>query len=167
LETRELLIACLDPQPGESILDAGCGMGASTARLAAAGADVLGIDVLPALLEQARFAHPGCRFLHADLLHFKPREPFDAILAHAVLHWIQPAVEAARRLHACLKPGGRLAASLGGVTEAARNVDGYYQPTAREYEKVLKKAGFSEIEVELIWPELNGGTLIATARRLR
>jgi len=165
LETLDLLIAILEPKPGERVLDAGCGMGASTARVAATGAGALGIDILPALLEQAQYAYPNCRFAEQDLLTFAPTEGFDAILAHAVLHWVNPPAEAARRLFECLKPGGRLAASLGGVNEAARSAEGYYQPAAKEYAKVLKKAGFDAVEVELMWPERNGGTLIASARR--
>lgn len=165
METLDLLIACLDPQPGERILDAGCGMGAATARLAALGADPTGIDILPAVLEQARFAHPHCRFLEADLLTFQPPQPFDALLAHALLHWVHPPPAAARQLFACLAPGGRLAASLGGASETARQLEQYYFPKPKEYRKLLEKAGFQNVEVDLIWPEHNQGTLIATARR--
>ncbi len=140
-------------------------MGSSTARLAAAGARVTGIDVLPALLEQARFAHPGCEFVEADLLHYRPAEPFDAVLAHAALHWIHPPHEAAGRVFDLLKPGGRFAASLGGAAESARELEAFFRPAPGEYAELLGRAGFAEVEVELLWPEVNGGTLIASARR--
>ncbi len=140
-------------------------MGGSTARLARAGARVTGIDVLPALLEQARFAHPGCEFVEADLLDYRPAEPFDAVLAHATLHWVHPPREAAERVFDCLKPGGRFAASLGGAVESARELEAYFRPAPGEYTKLLGRVGFAEVEVELLRPEVNGGTLIASARR--
>lgn len=156
------MIALLAPQPGERILDAGCGVGAGAARLAAAGARVTGIDPLGALLEQARFAHPGCEFVEAELLVYQPSAPFDAVLAHAALHWIRPPEQAALKLFECLRPGGRLAASLGGANESARQLEAYYQPLAGEYAKVLKEAGFADIAVQTVDP---GDTLIACARR--
>jgi trans-aconitate methyltransferase len=165
LDTLSLLLDILEPQPGESILDLGCGMGASTARLAAAGALPTGIDLLPALLEQARLAHPHCSFVEADFLAWNPPAPFDAILAHASLHWIHPPKDAAWRLFHFLRPGGRFAASLGGAADAARELDAYYCPSPQDYGKILKKTGFNDIEIELFRPEINGGTLIVAARR--
>ena len=45
----------LDPQPGELILDVGCGDGALTAKIAAAGARVIGVDCLSGeMVEAAR-----------------------------------------------------------------------------------------------------------------
>ena len=37
----------LSPQPGERILDVGCGDGAATAEIKARGADVVGVDASP------------------------------------------------------------------------------------------------------------------------
>lgn len=165
METLDRLIELLDPQPGERILDAGCGMGGGAARLAAAGARVTGIDILGVLLEQARFAHPECEFIEADLLDYEPAAAYDAVLAHATLHWIQPPRKAAGKLFGCLRPGGRLAVSLGGAAESARQLEGYYCPEPEEYRKVLKKAGFCEIGIEEGPPGPAGRTLMITARR--
>ena len=41
-------------EPGERILDLGCGDGALTEQLAAAGADVLGVDASEDFIENAR-----------------------------------------------------------------------------------------------------------------
>lgn len=165
METLDRLIALLAPQPGERVLDVGCGLGAGAARLASMGAHVTGIDILGVLLEQARFAHPECEFNEADLLHYRPAAPYDAVLAHAALHWIHPPPQAARRLFDCLRPGGRLAASLGGAAESARRLEAYYCPPSEEYEKVLKKAGLREISIETGPDGPAGRTLIVTARR--
>lgn len=42
--------------------DVGCGPGHVTAFLAAQGANVVGLDLSPAMIEQARARHPACRF---------------------------------------------------------------------------------------------------------
>jgi SAM-dependent methyltransferase len=44
----------LDPQPGKRFLDLACGTGAVAELAAAAGADVVGIDLAPGLIEQAK-----------------------------------------------------------------------------------------------------------------
>jgi SAM-dependent methyltransferase len=104
-----------------SILDLGCGNGELARRLAGRGhtGAYLGLDSSPALLEEAaRRLPPGFpgRFRLADLAQAEwsaclPPEPFDFILAFAVLHHL-PGAALRRRLlgqvRACLAPGGQL-----------------------------------------------------------
>lgn len=49
------------------VVDVGCGPGRVTAYLDAAGAEVTGLDVAPAMVERARRAHPDLRFDVGDL----------------------------------------------------------------------------------------------------
>lgn len=58
-------LALLDARPGQLVLDAGCGRGDTTARLAAAGCRALGVDIQPAQIDQARRRF-GARFAVAD-----------------------------------------------------------------------------------------------------
>ena len=51
------LLSWLGPGPGMRVLDVGCGDGALPARIADAGAEVVGIDISPSLLEAARGRH--------------------------------------------------------------------------------------------------------------
>ncbi len=147
-ETAEqVLIEMLAPQPGERVLDAGCGLGRWTAVLAATGARVTGIDIQAPLLEQARLACPEAELHEIDLLTWRPTEPFDAIYAFATLHWIHPPPAAARALCEMLKPGGRLGAAFGGLSEAACELESCYQPEADEYARVLGRAGFAILEI--------------------
>ncbi|AXE84017.1 class I SAM-dependent methyltransferase [Streptomyces sp. Go-475] len=69
-------LALLDARPGQLVLDAGCGRGATTARLGAAGCRALGVDVQPAQIDQARRRFggvPGVRFAVADATALPPR----------------------------------------------------------------------------------------------
>ena len=50
----------------------------------------------------------------ADLLELAVAEPVDAILSTATFHWILDHDALFRRLHAVLRPGGRLVAQCGG-----------------------------------------------------
>jgi len=60
----EEVFALLNPQCGERILDIGCGTGHLTKLIAEAGAEVVGIDSAPAMIEAARAAYP-------DISHLK------------------------------------------------------------------------------------------------
>jgi trans-aconitate methyltransferase len=153
---EQILIEMLALQPGERVLDAGCGLGRWSARLAATGVRVTGVDVHAPLLEQARIACPQAEFHTADLLTWTPAEPFDAIYAFATLHWVHPTEAAAHALHGMLRPGGRLAAAFGGLSATARELQGCYQPQPGEYESILRAAGFAILEMRrtrshLLW----------------
>lgn len=166
----ETILGWLDPRPGEHILDLGCGTGDLTARLVASGATVVGIDADTAMA--ARFAErlPGVDVLVLDAQQPWPTdppldEPFDAIFSNAALHWMPAAEAVASSMAAALRPGGRLAAELGGIGNvavvqgsaqaAARDLGlepprwGRYYPTAGQYAVVLEGAGFEVRQLEL------------------
>ena len=63
-------IALVEPRPGMRVLDAGCGRGYSTARLAEAGCQALGLDLLAENISAASARYgstPGARFATADV----------------------------------------------------------------------------------------------------
>lgn len=170
----EGLIDLLAPQPGERILDVGCGTGELTKKLAEKGALVTGLDKSGAMLEQARIICPEGTFIEGDLLDFTTEQPFDAIFSNAALHWVQPAERAAERMFAALRPGGRLVAEFGGsgntatllatmreilegVVPLVRQI--WYFPTLGEYSKLLESAGFEVLFCRLFDrpTELDGG----------
>jgi trans-aconitate methyltransferase len=96
-EYGKSLIPLLDPQPGELILDIGCGTGHLTQAIAESGAHVIGIDSSASMIETARAAYPDLEFLVADARHFSFPTPFDAVFSNAVLHWIPEAEEVVRK----------------------------------------------------------------------
>lgn len=160
MTTPSLLLEWLAIQPGEEVLDIGCGLGANARAIAACGARVTGIDPEAHLLEQARLACPDGSFHALGLFEFNPGQQFDAILAHSVLHWIQPGDAAAHRLFALLRPGGRIAASYGARAREASNLVNYYLPDARQIRRFFLEAGFESIRLE----EQNGRTLLYARR---
>lgn len=145
MTTAEALLAWLALRPGERVLDVGCGLGWNAAAMSALGASVTGIDPEQHLLEQARLLCPEGTFLPVGLLDFHPPSRFDAIFAHAVLHWIAPPPAAARRIFELLNPGGRFAASFGATAREAANLVNYYLPDMHEYASILAAAGFDSI----------------------
>lgn len=159
------LLHVLAPQPGERILDVGCGTGRLTAEIASAGADVVGIDYSPTMISQARGNYPILVFETQDACQMPYCGEFDAVFSNAALHWIQPAQEAAAAMARALKPGGRLVAELGGRGNVQVLVDSAYRalkqlgipdperynpwyfPSVGEYATLLERQG---LEVTLV-----------------
>lgn len=109
------LVDWLAARPGERILDAGCGLGAGAVRMVAAGALVTAVDRNSTVLEQARRAAPGAEYHCANVLAWQCDEPFDAILAAGLLHWLAPPDYGLTALRRLLRAGGRLLAETGGT----------------------------------------------------
>lgn len=142
------LVALLNPQPGERVLDVGCGTGHLAAKIAEGGATVLGIDSSPAMIAQARQNFPKLRFQLADLREFRTDELFDAAFSNAALHWILEADRASASLSAALREGGRLVLEMGAcgnialISAALESQILNYYPSIGEYAGVLERQGF-------------------------
>ena len=113
----DALLDRLDPQPGERVVDLGCGTGHHAAEIAARGAEVEGLDADAAMLDRARAEYPALTFRAADARTFTVAEPVDAVFSNATLHWIPAADQAAvsAAVHRALRPGGRFVAEMGGA----------------------------------------------------
>ena len=101
----------------ETVLDAGCGSGRITEALVERLPDgrVIAIDESPSMTEVARERlGPAVEVLTLDLLDLDLDEPVDAVFSTATFHWIADHDRLFGRLHAALRPGGRLVAQCGG-----------------------------------------------------
>lgn len=160
------VIELLAPQPGERILDLGCGTGQLTAQIAETGAEVIGLDNSPAMIEEARRLYPQLQFREADAHDFDVAEPFDAVFSNAVLHWITEPDRVVRCIAQALKPNGRLAVEFGGngnvhclanaIETACRLTLGetvshpWYFPSIAEFASVLERHGLEVTQAALI-----------------
>jgi len=153
----EDVVALLNPQSRERILDLGCGDGALTRVIIKHGADVVGVDASASFVASAKAAGIDARVADVQRLSFD--EEFDAVFTNAVLHWVPDHGAMARGVHAALVPGGRFVGEFGGfgnvaaISTALRMAAAqwgadsslaapYNNPTEGEFAAVLEAAGF-------------------------
>jgi SAM-dependent methyltransferase len=81
----EFIIDALDLQPGDRILDIGCGTGRHTVELARRGYKMTGLDLSLGMLAEARKAELAAgvevEWIHADATRFETDKTFDAALS--------------------------------------------------------------------------------------
>lgn len=176
LWAREL-IAKLNLQGNERVLDIGCGDGKVTAEIAnlLPTGSVVGIDSSEAMLELAKTHYPtnifpNLQFLHADARQLPFTQEFTVIFSNATLHWIQDHVSVLQGISNSLQSGGKVLLQMGGrgnATEIIRVIEkltnsnrwcgyfadfqfpyGFYSP--QEYQYWLKDVGLEPIRLELI-----------------
>ncbi len=117
------------------VVDLGCGPGNLTTLLAARwpGADVLGVDSSPAMVDRARAAAPGIRFEVGDLRDWSPAGPgregtdpgsggVDVLVSNATLQWVPGHLDLLPDLVGHLAPGGWLAFQVPGNFDAPSHV---------------------------------------------
>ena len=154
----EDLLGVLNPKAGERILDLGCGTGQMTARIAASGALVTGIDSSAEMIHQARENFPSLRFEVMDAREARFPKPFDAVFSNAALHWIPQPERVVASMRGVLRRGGRFVAEFGGRGNVASlmaavnqaqaalglgNAAGspWYFPGIAEYSQLLESHG--------------------------
>jgi trans-aconitate methyltransferase len=161
----EPLLNLLDPQPAETIMDLGCGDGALTEKMAAAGSFVIGVDASPAFVEAAHAR--GLNVALMDAHHLSLKRQFDAVFSNAALHWMKRPEWVVEGVANCLKRGGRFVGEFGGQgnVETIRaalhaalrkrgidpwKIDPWYYPSPEEYSELLTRFGFTVDYIELI-----------------
>ncbi|MBS1678220.1 MAG: methyltransferase domain-containing protein [Actinobacteria bacterium] len=161
---------------GETVLDAGCGSGRTTALLIerVPNGRVIAVDGSPSMVAKVKeVLRPQDVAVVSDLTKLELDEPADAVFSTAVFHWIPDHDALFARMRAALREGGRFAAQCGGKgnidafrragEEVARRapyapylegIEGLWNYAgAEETEARLRAAGFTDVHCALEpWP---------------
>lgn len=153
----------LELKPGETVLDAGCGLGGSAMLMARqCGTHVDAVDLSRNMIEDARkrVANAGLtdqvRVEQLDLLELEADGAYDAILSRDVFLHIHDKTRLFAVLHRALRPGGRLLLTDYGcgaqpwTAEFRHYVTDrkYSLLTLKEYAVVIQDAGFERVSAE-------------------
>jgi arsenite methyltransferase len=155
---NDTAIELLAPAPGERICEIGFGPGRTLGRLAAAGAEVVGVDVSPAMVaaagrRNARSVAAGrMRLYQGDGTRLPVGDgSLDAVIGvHTIYFWPDPSGTLSDIARA-LRPGGRLVLALRpGEHPLPARFDPavYHVPTTTQATEWLHTAGFTDIAVE-------------------
>jgi 2-polyprenyl-3-methyl-5-hydroxy-6-metoxy-1,4-benzoquinol methylase len=158
------IIDSIQPAPGAKFLDAGCGIGDHTARIARKGYECVGIDISPTILQKAeeRIRSLGMssrvRFVCQGLEDMSPDgDSFDVVHCRGVLMHIPDWKAALRSLCGALKPGGH-------IVILENNVKAFYSRAYlfarslckyREASRLVETEGGTEL-----WKDENGSPFV-------
>ena len=177
------------PEPGEQVIDVGCGCGATSIALAELGASVWGVDISEPMLNRARkraSSFDKARFSVDDAASAAFTPEHQLIFSRFGVMFFADPVAAFRNLHGALTEQGRLvflcwqaAAANPWVAIAGRAVQPYLPapesppdprapgPFAFAEEsyirEILGSAGFKDVAVEALTAELNVGASLDEA----
>ncbi|MEL6583602.1 MAG: methyltransferase domain-containing protein [Pseudomonadota bacterium] len=151
------VVDLLAPQPGERILDLGCGDGPLSLEISQKGASVIGVDASTDMVRMA--CERGVEAYVVDGHNLQFNQEFDAVFSNAALHWMTQPDAVISGVTRALKPGGRFVAEMGGhgnvaairtalITLLAQYSiesdlsDVWYFPSVAEQSARLQAAGF-------------------------
>jgi SAM-dependent methyltransferase len=112
-DLHQAVLERLDPQPGERVLDLACGTGAVPELVAAKGIEVVGVDLAPALIEQAkeladeRGLDIDYRVGDAEALDLEDAS-FDVVTSTCGVMFAPDHAAVAKELARVTKPGGHI-----------------------------------------------------------
>jgi ubiquinone/menaquinone biosynthesis C-methylase UbiE len=169
---RALLLGEL--QPGERVLDLGCGAGRFVAALRQAGADAIGVDLAEGALERARRNVPGadCSATTETI----PDSSVDVVWCSEVIEHVPDTAALLSEARRVLKTGGRILVTTPSydlprrVPIALLRWDAHFDPlgqhvrfySRRSLARVLTTFAFEGVEVRN-----SRGMLIGRARKAR
>ena len=152
---RVLVRDYIRPQPGDRILDIGCGPGTMAPYLP--GSEYVGFDASAEYIDRAKRRYPQARFVCQRVSHYTlaERDHFDIVLALGVLHHLDDteALTLFQIARDAMKPGGRLVTIDGVWTDDQSRIArfllsrdrGRYVRTEAGYREIASRA-FSNVE---------------------
>jgi trans-aconitate 2-methyltransferase len=108
------LVAAINLETPQRIIDLGCGPGNSTSVLAQrwSEAEIVGLDSSDAMIETARKDAPERAFVVGDIESWSSEDPFDLVFSNASLHWVENHKALYPRLLSFVAAGGAMAAQV-------------------------------------------------------
>jgi ubiquinone/menaquinone biosynthesis C-methylase UbiE len=165
-------------QPGECVLDLGCGDGIFAAKLLEAGAEVIGVDVSAEAVRRghARYPELDLRVVEADgPLPFADAS-FDVVWAGEVLTHVVDLAAMLSEVRRVLRPEGRLLVTTAAYSQlvmlvlalSRRRFRAHFHPrsqiirffSAHSLRELLEDLGFADVDVRK-----TSATLLASAVR--
>jgi ubiquinone/menaquinone biosynthesis C-methylase UbiE len=138
-------------QPGERVIDVGCGAGLGLASAASSAELAVGVDVSPVMLRSARRAHGRGQLARADANDLPyAAGSFQAAYAVNVLYFWPDAIATLREIARVLQPGGRLMLALRPqalVRQLRFEAIGFHAYSPLHVAHVLQAAGFEAISI--------------------
>jgi ubiquinone/menaquinone biosynthesis C-methylase UbiE len=184
-DITEQTLALMDIQPGDRILDLGCGTGWASRRMAriATAGEIVGLDVADEMLrcaEQASSAFKNVRYAWGSAENIPEADnAFNKVLSVESFYYYADQGKALDELHRVMAPGAKLFIlinlykdnhySLRWVTELKVPVQTLSEA---EYKTLLEKHGFKNVEAQRIpdrspTPETYSGKWFKNAEELR
>ena len=110
----EAILGAADFSSARRVLDVGCGSGTLLEAAVAAGADAVGVDISPPMVEAARRRVPGATVVVADaqaddLLAAASGVPYDRVVSRFGVMFFADPEAAFANIRSATAPGGRLA----------------------------------------------------------
>lgn len=114
VDAHDLVLQTVDIKPGETVLDVACGPGILTCLFAQYASHVTGIDITPAMIEQAQQRQQQMGLGNIDLVVGDGRvlpfasESFDLTSTRYSFHHLQQPAAVLAEMVRVTKPGGRV-----------------------------------------------------------
>jgi trans-aconitate 2-methyltransferase len=108
------LVAQIQIDAPETIIDIGCGPGNSThiLRMRWPKADIVGVDMSEKMIEKARTDYPGQKWIVADASTLETSQTYDIVFSNAAIQWISGHETLIPRLFQLVNKNGILAVQV-------------------------------------------------------